>query len=327
MNYATYILDEWKKSISCYRRLNLKDAQQLYHEMINSTGKKRELLREELITGTLYLIPNIINNSLFYFIKDNCYDMNDIINVFNEELINSIDSGNLMKVSFYSQLFNKTFCRSVVHKLTLDNYNLFNDTGVEIEFFCNILWWYVNEYINGNYIDYDTFVSYVNNNYKGVQSLSNISLFYYAVIDICEMLEKNDIDNKKIAMKNFYYLRELFVEKVLKRYYDNMNNINVQDVSEVVINKELEQQILESIFNESLLSEGQKRFIICRYGLIDGKYKSYTDVSKVLGVSIERTRQLEKRVFEKTAMLKPLIELYLEEKQKNVFKYSRCKNG
>ena len=113
MDNYMLVLETWYKEISVYEKLNLNDAKILYNDMIGCNVKDKESIRERLITGMLYLIPNFISKSLFPYIRGNNYDMNDIINSCNEELINVIDNGKLLEISYYTQLFDERFYGNV----------------------------------------------------------------------------------------------------------------------------------------------------------------------------------------------------------------------
>lgn len=322
MKNAEYILFEWNKQISCYYKLNFDEAQKLYIKMINSSGNLKELLRERLITGTLYLIPKFISKSLLPYLKSNSYDMNDIINTCNELLINIIDSGKLLEITSFKSIFNEDFYKNITLELS-SQYDLYNDIGVNNGFYIDAVTWYINESIKGREIDYECFLEYLNNYMKGYEDkiydvlpcrdtfgVYNIIVKIYNYFKICGLV------NKKISSRQIKFLKDMILENILNMDSD-FNNIRIDDFSDVYIKEVLEEKILNIIFNDMSLSEREKDILRCRYGLDDGHFKTEKDAGAIFGISragvdisVKRTI---KRIKKRGKEVLPLIEDYFNE--------------
>lgn len=326
MKNCEYILDYWSKSISVYNKLNFDEAQELYKRMNKSQGKDRELLREKLITGTLYLIPKNIKKSLFPYIVNSSYDMNDIINAFNETWINVIDSGKLLEVSCFSLLFRNDFYSKVINQFapSVEFSNYFN---INKKFFIYILSWYVNKNINGTLVTLDSFLEYFNTYREKyidedyIITDKDLVAIYNMVETTYEYLKRNGLDNKKISERMFLLINNLLLDSVLNT---TDNNIKIYDMEYYDINylrKFIEEKILYVIFNDIPFGQRRKDILRYHYGLDDGEYKTFEETGKLFGISGERVREIENNVIkiirDRKGKVLPLLEdyFYLEQKR------------
>lgn len=317
-----YILKKWEKEISSYNRLSIDQAQKLYMEMERSSGKKREELRTELITGTLYLIPKFINKTILPYIKNNSFDMCDIINTCNEIWINIIDDGKLLMVPYFNRLYNEDFYNCICNTL-VPEYDLNRTFGVHKEFFINALLWYVNKSGDDIDITYDDFV-----NYMGDYLSENGAKIYDVLLCECPIDTYNLLMNvydyfKKIKLtyENLSYRQiRLLIDMILdSSFYKKKNLVNVSDecFSDTYVKSILEKEICGVIFNEMDLKDRAIEILKCRYGIDNGDDKTlkatgdrFNITRAGANVSVKRTM---KRIKENGNKILPLINDYFSD--------------
>lgn len=305
MKKARHVLDGWFKSISLYRKLRLEEVQKLYIEMINSDGKRRELLREELITGTLYLIPKFINNSLLLYINSNSYDMDDILSACNESWINVIDSGRLLEVSNYAQIFNKVFYANVVNQLSY-NYLFHDELGVSDDLFYDLLFWYINQSIDNKEVTYKEFLSYLekilnncSSEHIAISLYNSKMIIYDLMVSIYNYLDEKKLIKNGFSERQIIFLKNLILDNIINIASVNANNVECVDYNDLYLNKLLEEEILSVIFNNNLMNEKQKSMIRVRYGLDDGQFRTLEDTGKIFGITKAGMFSCEKNVLKK----------------------------
>lgn len=104
------IIEEWEKNISIFPKLNLDEAIVLYQKTkIETDNKKIELIKREVIQGTLYVVLNFIKNNGLANLNSSIYDINDIISVCNEIWIRKINSDSFLKIKKFNEIFDGEF--------------------------------------------------------------------------------------------------------------------------------------------------------------------------------------------------------------------------
>ena len=68
------------------------------------------------------------------------------------------------------------------------------------------------------------------------------------------------------------------------------------------------QQFVRSILKRTL-NDREREVIALRFGISDGKDRSFAEVGRVMGITRERVRQLEKRAIEKLSQLESLLKV------------------
>ena len=78
------VLEQWYSQISSFEKLKITEAQELYKKAINTQNiSLKETYINELILGTLYVVPNYIARNNLSTLSSRIYDINDIINTIN----------------------------------------------------------------------------------------------------------------------------------------------------------------------------------------------------------------------------------------------------
>lgn len=305
MEKNKYILNNWYKTISEYPKLNLNQAKEIYMRIVNSQGSKKELLREELIKGTLYLIPNFIKSSMLYDIKSNKYDMNDVISISNELWINMIDNGKLLEISYYSQLLNRTFYVTVVEQL-VPKHNFSDIVGINIEMFFDLLFWYIKRSTAGVLVDYkilsnhiDDLLEIYENNHNTILLNSNRIIIYEFIFKIYEYLSKENLIDNNTSERQILAIKNIIIDNMLDISYNNASTIEDKDYNLIYLNNALEETILNIIFNEMPLKANMKEKIKYRYGLEDGRFKTLVEAGKQYGISKAGMLVCENSAFKK----------------------------
>ena len=111
---------------------------------------------DRLILGTLYIVYEYIKRSGLILFVSSSYDMNDIINSFNEVWIKKLYNGDLLTVDKYSLLFTSTFFNEVCNNLCGDEMLVNEQFGISMDCFAELLTLYIehkNNLVSVNFQD------------------------------------------------------------------------------------------------------------------------------------------------------------------------------
>ena len=123
------IIEEWEKNISIFPKLNLDEAIVLYQKTkIETDNKKIELIKREVIQGTLYVVLNFIKNNGLANLNSSIYDINDIISVCNEIWIRKINSDSFLKIKKFNEIFDGEFYNLLNDGLGITKYSIAENT-------------------------------------------------------------------------------------------------------------------------------------------------------------------------------------------------------
>ncbi len=290
-------LENWYNQISNFERLKIEEAKELYIKAIN---EKDEVIKKEymeiLITGTLYVVYNYLKKQEFDMFKSSSYDMNDIINSFNEVWINMIYNGELLNVDKYSLLFSTTTINKV-YDILHNNQPTFNNRFC-ISYDC-IRDCFI-EYIQSirNEVKYD-FNKIVDKYYNGNEYVYNTLI---QMLPIFEALSKNiDFDNIRNSKINKYF-KFIFETGLTEPIDENMKDDNNE---ERIIMSIISDEFIKEV-DSSLKKEKQRQVIHERFGLDDNKPLTLKEVGVIHGITSERVRQIEIKALRKLSRDKNL---------------------
>lgn len=114
---------------------------------------------------------------------------------------------------------------------------------------------------------------------------------YQEMIDeITELVHKNVFcSNAKITKKDIKSLLNI-INSLSYETTDDKYSLYTEDDYSKLENRELNKELLNSMY---ILTDLERKTLILRYGLEDGKFKTLKEVARKLGVTGERVRQLE----------------------------------
>lgn len=321
MNYNKKILHEWGETIKKYKRLTLKQAQEIYIKLkkCNNPKLKKEL-RDELITGTLYQVYNFINKNGYTYIKSISFDMNDIISATIESWIKLLDSGDIMDEKKFMQQIKSSFYKNV-------NENL--GTKFEInpkeylyskKAFIDLIVDYINIKEVNPHFDYYELSKYIKENLKYHELLRGVNNAYYELEQLkngkrlkntewekyqTERVNKYDISSfelfdsiikslvsKPTSKATLYKIRTLVIYIGMENKRIDINTLKISDPENMIINMESRNQIIEMINNCTGSHENNKALILERFGF-NGKPKTLQAISKINGRNVEDLRRTE----------------------------------
>lgn len=305
MNNNMDALKEWEKIISKYKKLILKEAKQKYIESlsINDIKQKNKYI-EELIKGILYIVPDFIKtNGLIYF-NSPIYDMNDIINVSNQILFNKINSGQLLKIDNFNQLFDSKYYQELLEGLGLTKYNIYENTILDAKNFVDLLFDYIKIKEKNPNFSYKQFLDYINADDKYNNAEYRINYFennlYF--LDIYEgiikslNLKENDIDITKTKLNKIKYI---IFNNGIEYMREEINKVIIKNIEEEIIDKINKNEIEDFIVQNEFLTTIQKDVILKRFGFYDGQCKTLEEIAKEYGVTRENIRQKEGKALRK----------------------------
>lgn len=284
-------LENWYSQISNFERLRLEEAKELYTKAINEkdNGTKKEYM-ERVITGTLYVVYNFIKKQGFDQFKSSSYDMNDIINSFNEVWINMVYNGELLKVDRYSLLFSTTTINKV-YDILHSNQSTYNERFyVSSECIRDCFFEYIQS--KRNETEYD-FSKIVEKHYNGNEFIYN---YLNQMIPIFEALSKNiNFDNIKNSKVNKYF--KFILETGITEPID-INMVDDSNLERRIIMSLIREEFIEDV-DLSLKKEKQRQVIHERFGLDDNNPLTLKEVAAIHGITSERVRQIETKALRK----------------------------
>lgn len=297
-NERELIIKAWASSIKDYPKLSIEEAKDICRKINITTGKEKELLREKLITGTLYVVLDFVTNSILPIFEFKTFDMNDIISTFNEVWIEMLDDNKILLAKTYKDFFNRTteFYTLLNSKLSIISEEYFTRTNFNcnIENFIDILNWYIQTRVNrdGQEVSFEEFDNYFSMNVTTKKKGQNRRT-HEMCKTIYEMINFDDENRKKfINYRQLYLFRYMFLENGMYKKNPNISEVTVGDTTfETVAYKMIVNQLIDYIFNEPYLTDREKNVLRQLYGLAGENPRNYTEIAKNLGVSRQRTRQ------------------------------------
>lgn len=295
------ILDNWYQEISKYPILTLSEAKLLYESTIKEQDpviKKQK--RSKLITSTLYIIYNFINQSVFLHIKDNLYNMNELISDLIITWIKFIDSGKLLKARSFTETSEFIFYFPLEKNITdVDKYDKRFSILLK-EDFNRLLNDFLDLKFNGQKVLIYDMINLIDtthryptlyrsrNNFKLLKSIYNLLNNIYNIFT-----SKYDI--KSINPKTLIHIKRILA------YYSliNIQNTSTEDViyeiEKDIENNIIEEKILNIMFNECHLDDGEKVILLERYG----NNTKQIDIGIELNLSHQRVSQKERNALRK----------------------------
>lgn len=298
------ILNEWNVAFSNYKTFKFKEAQELYLRLINMADNnlKRQYM-QELIMGTLYVVSNFIKTNGLLYLNSSSYDMNDIISVCNEIWMNKINSGKLLEVNSYKEMFNSDFYNQLCDGLGITKYSILENTILDINTFIDLLMDYIKLKEKNIDFDYLKLIEYIKNNRRYSRTVHKI--YYYGNnVDFCKIfdaiiksLELGDED-LKVSKTKLDKLKYILISNGLEYLRTDINNVIVGDTADSYIDACCRKKVVDIVLN-SHLDDPLKDILIKRYGIFDGRCRTLEEVAQEHGVTRERIRQKEVKALRK----------------------------
>ena len=281
-------LNEWASQISNFEKLRLADAKRLYLKAINESDEtlKKEYF-DRLINGTLYVVYNYIKKQNFELFQSSAYDMNDVINSFNELWINIIYSGEIINVDRYSLLFTTTITNKLYESLCNNQTTLNERFLVSYDCIKECFIEFIESRKKGKFYDFNKVIEqYYQGEYCYDYAYNTIIL----ILPIFESIIKYvDIDRLKPSKINKYF-KFIFDIGLSESLKDNMPD--EIDIEERTILKLLNEEFIREV-DLSIKKDKQRQVIHERFGLDDNNPLSLKEVGKIHDITSERVRQIE----------------------------------
>lgn len=325
------ILNKWKQEIKDYEKLTLQQSQEIYINIIKCDNEKtKKQLRDKLITGTLYVIHNFIENNGYTYMNGISYDMDDIINATVETWIKRLDSGEILNVDNLKKI------------ITRDFYNEINENmGVNIDIDSKEYLYSIRDFIEfaADYIKikeknpdtkYIEIIEYLKSKKEYYPLLKRINNAYYELkqyeegtrekntyheewlkkhineydmssFELLDGIIKSLESEEKVHLPKtvLYNLRFLAISNGLEYQKSNIDNITYDNLEEIIDQKELRKTLIEMIENCSGVSDVHKKIIYKRFGFLDGTPKTLEETAYELNHTKEYVRQSEAKLLRK----------------------------
>ena len=303
------ILKKWEDEIQNYPKLRIDEVRDMYlsYEKESDPNKKTEI-RNKMIEGTLYIVINYIKNSIYSKIRTNVYDINDIINTFVLSWGESICSDKVLSAQGFSAIYSSLpFGNSICENLTGRKSIIDNDFSVVSDVLLKQLNIYIKMLQESPKEEYESDIDYFYEKtfeagciakYEDIKKLFS---FFDSVIDIFDC----DINELKIEKTNLFALKQILLNNGYDNYY-NIKNVEygkafIRDYEKLFNLSEFRDFILN---DKDVLNDRERRLLELRYGIGKNFFDSeepltLEETGKALGVTRERIRQIEAKVFRK----------------------------
>lgn len=296
------ILDEWVHCIEKYPTIKIKEAKRMYSVLSECNDEQlKKQLRNELIMNTLYVVVNFVKNNGLIYLNNCSYDMSDIISICNEIWINKIDSGVLMNVESYNEIFDSDFYNKLSSGLNINIYPVAENTALNSNIFIDLLLDYMKLKEANRDFNYYDLVEYMKTNKKYNTILYKIFYFgmnsdftnlFDAIINSFELSDE-DINVSKTKLEKLKYI---IISNGLEYLRCNIDEVICPDISDLLIQDYCMKKFYEIIFEGDRLSDIQKDILKKRFGFSDGHCWTLEKTAKFHGVTRERIRQREAKI-------------------------------
>ena len=311
---AYYKLRHWYEEIKDYDKLSLKEVKKLNKLMLESSGSKKEEIREKLIFGTMHVICSFICMSGLSSVRTPLFDIEDVISSSIEAWIEMLDEGFFIykERKCYSKVYRDLFYKTLMHLFDYSEKDV-SDDEKEIS---------SNEVIKAVLakIKYDLGFNYLS---RDIMYL--ILCEYIELIDLGYKINERIFYTSLNSILREYGVLEVYDEKireqVVLRIYDlfifiisslNVNDIKIMSKTEIyklfnlfiIIYRYREKYSIETssfiddsnndiilndfrnfIFTTNILTDRQREAIIECNGLKNGYFKSCRELAREKGVS------------------------------------------
>lgn len=292
------ILNDWNEQFSSINKLTISDVKEIYKK-INKTNNPelKKVYYDKIILGTQHVIYKYLKSTNLYLLSSVEIGTEDIIDSVYEVWIKNVKSGKLNEVDSFSKVIqSNSFSGSIVNNFGFNSQFDINSGGIDSSTFYEfgklhsdnaleslndsdlkkyfIRYYRLNQEFNGN-----------NDKVKEVFEIDNISHNQKAtIISFFEKMNdylESTIGNKKISNTN--------LEKYIKLITCNMISSNFVDNHELLDERKFDSEIMQNdaresllnLFQEASLSEREKFVIGNRYGLADGRCKTYKEIGNL----------------------------------------------
>lgn len=286
----------WYDQISSFKKLKINEAQELYKKAIST---ENESLRKEymdgLVLGTLYVVYDYVKrNELMLFVSPS-YDINDIINSFNEAWIKKIYNGELLKVDRYSLLFTSTIFNETYKNMGVEEINVNEQFKVSSDCFIELLSMYIKYRNCSTNEPFEKIIErdlYNSRKYPYMSFFNSMKLipFLEKIYNSLNFDKNDDLNLVKTKIDN--YLRLIISNGLVEKI--SSDTFSESDIETDVIRKITYEHLIEDV-DKTIKNRRAREIIHERFGLDNGQSMLLEDVGKKHGISRERTRQIEEK--------------------------------
>lgn len=286
------VLKEWQKQISQYNKLKLSEAKGLCKKALETLDEtKKTLYMNKAVLGTLYVVPNYIARNNLSTLSSRIYDINDIINTFNEVWIKKVRAGELLNVTKYADVFSKSYFNEVCANLIGYDIDCNETFDLPIKFFEKMFYTFIQFKNKGETFSYKDLVAVMAKDRYYMNLLkrcdSSIMLIFESIYNNLNDDKKEELD---IGIRKIDNFLKAFIDIGISESISNCVSSGI-DMESDIINQLFFTAFIKDVDN-TLIDERKKQIIHQRYGIDDGSPKTYEEIGEVYNISSERVRQL-----------------------------------
>lgn len=317
METNSEILNNWNRVIESYPKINIETAKEILIDIrqekdINTKNEKRNYL----ICGTLHVIYDFISINNLDIINNAVYDLEDIMNscyeiwiemIDDETILNANNYNDLLQMTFYSRLSSKLLQKEdlSVHEyfdlLSVNNFKDIFSIYLEMKQYKATI--NINNFIlelnkssnNKAFQLYNKIICNSYNDYLRDYYLKEIQTIIRIFDNIYDSMNIKDIDTLDLSRTKINYLKHLLVNNGIEHSYKNITEVAVDDFSDELIDRIIDNEIYSYVFNESSLTDREKEIVYDRYY----KLKTLEEIGKKYNLTRESIRRIEAKSLRK----------------------------
>ena len=302
--------DNWKDSIKEYKKLNIKEAQELCIKMNNTSDldEKKEY-KSRIVTGLLHYISKFILDYDLIYLNNKAFDIEDIINSCIEALIKKINSNELLKISSINQIYNGDFINTLYEGLGINTENqITNITNFE-EYFAD----FIIEKRKNPELTYGEFYKHVLNSplYEHMAYYRYFNKYienrYRLFNSILNSFDEIDIPKTKLKV-----IKNILINVGFENLMKNPEDVSIENQEDLMIGRHVYKDIEDFILKGDRLNDREKYVLTRRIELDGHDFELLEDIGKSINVSRDRIRQIEAKALRKIRLNKKIYSYYKE---------------
>ncbi|MBD9075337.1 hypothetical protein EGP91_05005 [bacterium] len=272
--------------------MKLSEAKGLCKKALETLDEtKKTLYMNKAVLGTLYVVPNYIARNNLSTLSSRIYDINDIINTFNEVWIKKVRAGELLNVTKYADVFSKSYFNEVCANLIGYDIDCNETFDLPIKFFEKMFYTFIQFKNKGETFSYKDLVAVMAKDRYYMNLLkrcdSSIMLIFESIYNNLNDDKKEELD---IGIRKIDNFLKAFIDIGISESISNCVSSGI-DMESDIINQLFFTAFIKDVDN-TLIDERKKQIIHQRYGIDDGSPETYEEIGEVYNISSERVRQL-----------------------------------
>lgn len=294
-------IKSWIEKSQELERLKIEEVKELYLKANNASDEQlKKLYLDKIIMGTLYVVFNYIERNDLKIFESSQYGIDDIQSAFIETWIKKIYNGDLFNADKYSNIFTQTFFSEVYSNLVGSEMVISEQFKITSEHLIDLFYLFIKLKNSGKQFNFDDLMEAFNQDKRYYYHRICYSSEDSAIMKLLEGM----YDNLSFDKTDDLNITRTMIANYIKLFVNNgicekiTNDFVAEDVYDDILDDVIFEHFIENV--DDVLDDDRKRKVIHqRYGIDDGRPKTYEEIGKIYNISRERVRQIEARSLRK----------------------------